>query len=395
MDLLDDSGEIRATAFNDQCDKYYNMIEVHQVYYVTRGQLKTANKKFTSIDNEYEMSLSNDTVIEPCNDDVSDLPEVNFQFVTIANLEKRDKDSLVDVIGICKSNGDLQNLVSRTTNRDLKKRDFVLVDSSKKEITVTLWGTQAETFDSDASTSPVVALKGVRITDFAGCSLSLVSSSMMQVNPDIKEAHEVRGWWERTGSTESSESLSVRGAGGAGGTNWKLLGDIKNEQLGHGEKPDYFTCKAVVTFAKKDNCLYQACPTENCNKKVVDMSNGMYRCEKCAQEYPEFKWRMMLNINIADFSDHTFATCFQETGEQLLGITSEELGKMYEQRNESEEYDQVFLKATFKEFIFKLRTKMETYNDEARSKTQVVTLTPVDHTEYCKRLVSEIQRLSG
>ncbi len=31
MDLLDESGEIRATAFKEMCDKYYNMIEVGKV----------------------------------------------------------------------------------------------------------------------------------------------------------------------------------------------------------------------------------------------------------------------------------------------------------------------------------------------------------------------------
>ncbi len=31
MDLLDESGEIRATAFKEQCDKFYHMIEVGKV----------------------------------------------------------------------------------------------------------------------------------------------------------------------------------------------------------------------------------------------------------------------------------------------------------------------------------------------------------------------------
>lgn len=32
MDLCDDSGEIRATAFKNECDKYYDMIQViHQI----------------------------------------------------------------------------------------------------------------------------------------------------------------------------------------------------------------------------------------------------------------------------------------------------------------------------------------------------------------------------
>ena len=31
MDLLDESGEIRATAFKAECDKFYNMVEVDKV----------------------------------------------------------------------------------------------------------------------------------------------------------------------------------------------------------------------------------------------------------------------------------------------------------------------------------------------------------------------------
>jgi len=31
MDLMDDSGEIRATAFKEQCDQYYDMIQVTRI----------------------------------------------------------------------------------------------------------------------------------------------------------------------------------------------------------------------------------------------------------------------------------------------------------------------------------------------------------------------------
>lgn len=48
---------------------------------------------------------------------------------------------------------------------------------------------------------------------------------------------------------------------------------------------------------RKENCLYQACPSKDCNKKVVDQQNGMYRCEKCDKEFPEFKYRLMLSVS--------------------------------------------------------------------------------------------------
>ncbi len=38
-----------------------------------------------------------------------------------------------------------------------------------------------------------------------------------------------------------------------------------------GEKPSFFTIKASVTYIKKDNCLYQACPNQDCNKKLIDV----------------------------------------------------------------------------------------------------------------------------
>lgn len=41
------------------------------------------------------------------------------------------------------------------------------------------------------------------------------------------------------------------------GTNWKIFEQAKRENLGQGDKPDYFTSKATVIFMKKDNCMYK------------------------------------------------------------------------------------------------------------------------------------------
>ena len=41
-----------------------------------------------------------------------------------------------DVIGVCKSCGDIQTLFARTTNRELKKRDVTIVDESDTAVSV-------------------------------------------------------------------------------------------------------------------------------------------------------------------------------------------------------------------------------------------------------------------
>ena len=74
MDLMDDSGEIRATAFNAECDKFYNMIETNKVYYISGANLKSANKQYASIKNDYEMSFNSRTQVTPCYEGASDIP---------------------------------------------------------------------------------------------------------------------------------------------------------------------------------------------------------------------------------------------------------------------------------------------------------------------------------
>lgn len=43
-------------------------------------------------------------------------------------------------------------------------------------------------------------------------------------------------------------------------------------------------------FVKSDNIWYPACPSENCNKKVMDIGNG-WRCEKCDMTHPAPQYR--------------------------------------------------------------------------------------------------------
>lgn len=43
----------------------------------------------------------------------------------------------------------------------------------------------------------------------------------------------------------------------------------------------------------------------------------------------------------------------------------------------------------------KFRTKMESYNDEKRLKTTVVSLEPLDHKAYAKRLLEDFKASSG
>ncbi|CAL1288199.1 unnamed protein product [Larinioides sclopetarius] len=389
VNLLDESGEIKATGFNDTADKYFNLLEVNKVYYISKATLKTANQRFSTVKNDYEITFNNDTAIAPCEESSSSIPMLQYDFVPINQIEQVEKESNIDVIGVCRSCADLQTFVARSTNKEMTKRDIKLVDRSNTEVNLTLWGKEAESFDG--SLNPVVAVKGARVSDFNGKSLSVTMSSSMQINPDIKEAHVLKGWFEREGYNIDAQSISAKGGNTGMGGQWKTFAQTVSEQLGMGDKPDYYINKATIVMLRKENCMYMACPGEDCNKKVIDMNNGIYRCEKCNREYSEFKWRLLLSVSVADFTENQWVTCFQEAAENILGVNAQELGTYKE--TDEERYNEILTDANFKSYIFKLRTKMETFNEESRLKTTVVNVTPIDHVTYIKKIILDIKQM--
>uniref|UniRef100_A0A671MGF3 Replication protein A subunit n=1 Tax=Sinocyclocheilus anshuiensis TaxID=1608454 RepID=A0A671MGF3_9TELE len=361
MELVDESGEIRATGFNHEVDKFYSLIEQGKVYYISKGTLKIANKQFSSLKNDYEMTLNGETSIIPC-EDSHDVPKVQCDFVSIADLESREKDTIVDVIAVCKNTEDMTRIMTKNS-REVSKRNIQLMDMSGRVIQLTMWGNDS---------------LGSRLSSFH------LETFCLFVYRYDKEGHAIDG----------QSMTELRGPGGGGGnTNWKTLVEVKNEHLGHGDKADYFSCIATIVYIRKENCLYQACPSKDCNKKVVDQQNGMYRCEKCDKEFPDFKYRLMLSANIADFGDNQWVTCFQDSAETLLGQNSGYLGQLKDSNEAA--FDEVFLHANFNTFVFRNRVKMETYNDESRIKVTVVDAKPVDHREYSKRLIINIRKLAA
>nr|XP_049598711.1 replication protein A 70 kDa DNA-binding subunit isoform X2 [Syngnathus scovelli] len=390
FEVVDETEEIKIVAFNEEVDQFFSLVEQDKVYLISKGTVKLANKKFTSLKNDYEITLSASSRIVPCDDDCG-VPNLLFQFVPISQLETKDPDAVVDVIGVCEEAEDV-SLITTKAGKQLSKRALMLTDSSGKMVMLTLWGDQAEKFN--ASGHPVVAVRGARVSTFGGHSLMVFLNSTLIVNPDIPEAFALRAWYNQVGHALCSQSLTEGySTSGDFRTNWKTLRDIKTEQLGHGEKADYFSCVATVVFCRKENCLYRACPEGSCFKKVHEQDDGRYHCDKCGKDYPNFNYRFMLSVNLADFGDNMWATCFQETAETLLGISAEELGHLKD--TDENAFDKVFEKIYFSTYVFRNRVKLENFNDESRMKVTVMEVLPADQRQHSRRLLNAIRELAS
>jgi len=394
MDLMDESGEIRLTAFKEQCDKFYDMTVVGNVYYISNCTVKAANKQYSKLNNDYELTFKDNGTMEPVEEGADDVPAMTYNFARISDLQSAEKDQIVDVLGVCKACNEAVDFVSRA-GKEMKKREITLVDKSSTEVSLTLWGSTAANFEGAGN--PIVAVKGVKVSDFNGVSLS---GGEIMLNPDIDVAHELKGWWDNIGCNSTTTSITVQGqrsgGGDAGAT--KTLGEVKQEGLGNdSDRGEYYSVSAMITFYQKDKALYKSCGKEidgrACMKKVVEMGENSYRCEKCAEEKSTFQWRIMLQLNMADSTDNTWASAFQDTAEKILGINAHDLGTLNE--TDEERYSSVFTDATFKEFNFRMRVKADTYNDETRLKHTVVDVSEISWAEQCKKMIAEIESCGG
>ncbi|XP_015183898.1 PREDICTED: replication protein A 70 kDa DNA-binding subunit isoform X2 [Polistes dominula] len=390
-DLVDESGEIRCTAFRDQCDKFFDMINVGKIYYISRCNLKTANKQYSTLKNDYEMSMTSETEVIPCHDEVDSIPTIQFDFIPINLIENKERNDIVDILGIVKSCEEVQMLRARTTGRELKKRDVTLIDDSNTMICLSLWGSDAENFNG--SNNPVIAIKGARIGEFnGGKNLSTLMSSVLQIDPDIPEAHKLRGWYNTIGMSDQAKSLSAFNSGGMNGE-WLSLLEAHNLINRNSNKTLVFLDKLIITLVKSENVAYKSCPVEGCKKKMIDQANGMYRCEKCNKEYPSFKYRILANINFSDWINNQWVTAFNEEAEKVLNMTSQELGEL--QENNQEQFLEKLTDVTFKYFLVKLRMKVECFNDESRIKANCLSISAMDYKTHNDVLLTKLKDFLG
>lgn len=363
--FMDETGEIRATGFNEQVDQLYEVFQPGSVYYISSPcRVQIAKKQFSNVNNDYELTFERDTAVEKAEEDNS-VPSIRYNFTNIQDLQKVEANSTVDLVGVIKDVGEVSQITSKSTGKPYDKREISLVDNSGFSVRMTLWGNTAQSFEGDPD--QVVAFKGVKVSDFGGRSCSLLSSGTMAINPDIDEAHRLKGWYDAQGNTaDFTTHSSTMGTTNAGGRKdvYKTTKQVQDENLGMSEQADYFTLKATVVYIKSDNIAYPACQSEGCNKKIVEINPGEWRCERCDKSFEKPQYRYIISANVSDHTGQIWLSCFDEVGRMMLGMDGNDLMDMKE--NDERAFGEKVANANCQTWIFRCRAKMDTFQDQTR-----------------------------
>lgn len=299
-------------------------------------------------------------------EDQNDVPQIRFNFTSIGDLQSVEKDTTIDVIGVLKEVGETSQITSKTTNRPYDKRELTLVDNTGFSVRLTVWGNTATAF----STVPesVVAFKGVKVSDFGGRSLSLLSSGTMTVDPDMEEAHKLKGWYDAQGRSDTFTShATMPGATAPGGgkqSQFKTIAQVREEQLGMSETPDMFSLKATIVFIRQENVSYPACPSQGCNKKVSELDPGQWRCERCDKTYEKPEYRYIMLINVSDHTGQLWLNCFDEVGRLVMGTTADQMMEI--EADNKQLANDMFQDANCQTWSFWCRAKLDHYGDQQR-----------------------------
>lgn len=408
VNLLDESDEIKATAFNETAERAFKLFEEGKVYYISKARVQASNKKFNHLSHPYELALEKDSEIIECFD-TSNVPKLHFNFVKLNQIQNLEPNSSVDVIGALKHVNESFQIIAKSTGKPFDRRNITIVDDTGFAIDVGLWNQTAINFNIPEGS--IIAFKNCKVQDFNGRSLSLSHTGTMLANPETPESYQLKGWYDNQGVNESFKSLKTEGASSTSSifANRKLILEAQEENLGKAEKPEFFNIKATITFMKSDNFAYPACnhtidgtssqvrqQANTCNRKVIEQSDGTWRCERCDINYQEPTWRYIFNCSVMDSSGQIWITLFDNEAKKLFNMDAGELLKLKKAGEEDpsdKRFTQTIENINYREFGFRVKARQDTYNDTLRVRYQAVGLDILDYNAECEHLVKELDSL--
>lgn len=412
VELLDaQGGEIRASFFNNACDKFYDMLEKGKCFTFSRGTVKIANKRYNNTNHRYELTFDKDAVVEASQDDAK-IETIKFSFVNLKAVAQRTLPAAVDICGVISSFKPIQTVNSKE-GAELTKREITVADDTATSMEVCLWGDRATQPDSVFEGNPAVVIKGVLVKEFRESrNGSLLASGELMLNSTMAEAQRVKQWWTQGGSSQSLVDMSAVAAGAGGGSSRSrnatptTLSALRVQAEALGFEPQIFSMVVrlgLVQLRKQGEpqaLHYMACQEPKggnglpCNKRV-DEQGFCAVCNRAGKVAP----RLNVRCRFVDCEDQAWITSFHEAATKILGMSGEEIRALELAAAEKGEAGREALEQTIRQTYFDkpmtvaVRANLQTYNGEPRTNMAIIDARPVSRGEHGRQMLKEIHQL--
>lgn len=411
IEISDGTGSLRGALFGQAVDKFFNLLREKGVYTFTGGQVKRANKAFNP-NADFEITFSEQSeIVEVPDDGAIPAQLVQYNFKSLVSLENEANGSIVDVAVVVAE-------LKETIEVNLKvggtkpKRDVILVDDSGASVGMTLWGNSI--LQTDGMRGRVVFIKGAKVSDFGGRSLSNLSQTRLDFEAAGPRGDELRAWYQAHGREPVKNALTGRGGGngprqtleeckeedntlGIEDSNnapdpnvkyvhFHTLVPVTLQYMAHDRAPFYLACPQEVAASEEGK------PPRCCNKKVENM-NGQYMCalgHSCQQ--PTARW--LFNPVFGDETGSASIRVFDEAGVSLMGCPANVISRIWEQKESNtaaaDEVDNIFRAAQWKRWRLRVKSKRTMWNDEERIEMMVMEATPVQIVKEGNSMLGDV-----
>ncbi|ETB59838.1 hypothetical protein YYC_03218 [Plasmodium yoelii 17X] len=415
IELCDESGEIKVNFFGKAVDKWYDYLEVGKIYKISKGNIKSANKKFNTLKHDCEITLDENSILELLEENDMNIPKYIYNFYSISEIKANmNTGTLVDVIGIVLSFQELNQILIKKTGQYKEKKDLMLIDETNETINVTLWGENAVKMEEmNITENCIICFKCLKVGEWQGKKLESHPKTKVEINPELDKAYTLKNWWVNnkknvyntinlTTTTSNNNMLNLESQ--------KTIQEIKknvnlaNEEVLSG-KGIIFTTFGFIDHIYNAIPVYSACP--NCNKKMVatviedgeqdmdqNVSESMY-CAKCNKNnIPVYNYS--INLKITDNTDSLRVSAFANSAKTIMnGLSAEEFMKLRQEYISQENIENFDLieKAKLNEFFFRIKAYMTSHMDEIKKNYTILETIPLSKllVDNCRYLIKEIK----
>ena len=438
--IMDELGnKMQAVGFDKIADKFKDEIVENNIYEITGGYIRTADKRFDPPGSDYKLILTESTTITKKDDEEKNFKDKftdpDNKFWNINEIKEAQINTIVNVVCLVGDKG--EPTYKDTKSGSILIRKMFVLDQSNEKMELTLWRNLTQL---NMNNGDILVCKKVRVNDFGGKNLTSTTESKIYINPIISDfpeiAKEIQSLKLFAEQNEINKGINLQSDNNNNDNNIKKnestkanvasnKPEINNSNINNNntiQKKEFndkivyidsildemnkyaltdfdhrfpfYKIRATVThLGHTEKNFYPGCPNRECNRKLT-FSNGDWICQSCRQSFKTPRYYYSLNIRVKDCSSEYWVDIFGKPAEMIMNINADDYRNILVNRDE-EKLGQISEGVEYKEFYFLLKVRLNKYNDTTKKKFTATKIERINKKESTGKLMNDLKMKLG